>query len=159
MEIGLGSKLVRIYHRGRLIKTHIRQPKGGRATDPNDYPAELSAYTTRVPDRIKASAAELGAAVAEFAERLFDGPPPWAKVRQGRKLLRLGQRYTPERLDAACQRALEVDLIDVRRVERILVEALEQSKPPEHPPPLPPGRFARPGNVFAHSDQYRRRTA
>ena len=159
VEIGLGSKLVRIYHRGRLIKTHVRQPKGGRATDPDDYPAELSAYTTRVPDRIKASAAELGAAVAEFAERLFDGPLPWAKVRQGHKLLRLGQRYTPERLDAACQRALEVDLIDVRRVERILVEALEQSKPPEHPPPLPPGRFARPGNAFAHSDQYRRRTA
>ena len=31
------SKLVHIYHRGRLIKTHVRQPKGGRATDPEDY--------------------------------------------------------------------------------------------------------------------------
>ena len=78
-------------------------------------------------------------------------PLPWAKVRQGHKLIRMGQRYTPERLDAACRRALDVDLIDVRRVERILVQALERSEAPEHPQLLPAGRFARPGSVFAHA--------
>ena len=40
VEIGLGSKLVRIYHRGRLLKLHPRQPRGGRSTDAADYPAE-----------------------------------------------------------------------------------------------------------------------
>ena len=152
----MDSKLVRIYHRGQLIKTHLRQPRGGRSTDPDDYPAELSAYTTRAPDRIKDKAAELGSAVGEFAERLFDGPLPWAKVRQGHKLLRLGQRYTAQRLDAACRRALEVDLIDVRRVERILVQALEEETTPELPAPPPTGRFARPGSVFAQTGHYRR---
>ena len=152
VEIGLGSKLVRIYHRGKLIKTHVRQPKGGRSTDLEDYPAELSAYITRAPDRIKRSAAGLGPSVAEFAERLFGGPLPWAKVRQGHKPLRLGQRYTAERLEAACRRALEVDLIDVRRLERILTEALEQVTPSTHPDPLPAGRFARPGSVFAYAE-------
>ena len=158
VEIGLGLKLVRIYHRGRLVKVHPRQPRGGRATDAQDYPAELSAYTPRAPDGIKRSAAEPGPAVAEFAERLFDGPLPWAKVRQGHKLIRLGQRYTPQRLDSACRRALEVDLIDVRRVERILLQALEQAEPPEHPPPLPAGRFARPGSVFAPAKGQRRQS-
>ena len=159
VEIGLGSKLVRIYFRGRLIKTHLRQPRGGRATDPDDYPAEITAYTMRAPDRIKHSASDHGPAVAEFAERLFDGPLPWAKVRQGHKLIRLGKRYTPERLDAACRRALEVDLIDVRRVERILVQALEQEAMPELPKPMPTGRFARPGSAFAHPDLYIRHSA
>ena len=159
VEIRVDSKLVHIYHRGRLIKTHLRQSKGGRATDPEDYPAHLSAYTTRAPDRIKRSAAELGPAVATFSEQLFDGPLPWAKVRQGHKLLRLGERYTAKRLDAACRRALDVDLIDVRRVERILVQALEEEAMPELPMPLTSGRFARPGSVFAHSDKYRRHTA
>ena len=149
VEIGLGSKLVRIYHRGKLIKLHPRQPRGGRSTDPADYPAELTAYTLRAPDRIKRGAAEQGPAVAAFADRLFEGPLPWAKVRQGHKLIRLGQRYTPDLLDAACRKALDVDLIDVRRVERILTEALEQQDAPPHPDPLPPGRFARPGSVFA----------
>ena len=151
VEIGLGSKLVRIYHRGRLLKLHPRQPRGGRSTDAADYPTELTAYTLRAPEGIKRNAAEQGPAVAEFADRLFDGPLPWAKVRQGHKLVRLGQRYTPERLDDACRRALDVDLIDVRRVERILVQALERSEAPEHPQPLPAGRFARPGSVFAHA--------
>ena len=95
VEVRVDSKLLRIYHRGRLVKTHIYQPKGGRATDPEDYPAELSAYTTRAPERIKRSAAELGPAVAEFAERLFGGPLPWAKVRQGHKLLCLGNDTRP----------------------------------------------------------------
>ena len=43
VEVRLGSKLVRIYHRGRLIKVHPRQGRGGRSTDPDDYPSELSA--------------------------------------------------------------------------------------------------------------------
>ena len=148
VEIGLGSKLVRIYHRGRLLKLNPRQARGSRSTDPQDYPKELTAYTLRAPDRIKRSAAEHGPAVAAFAERLFDGPLPWAKVRQGHKLVRLGQRYTPERLDAACRRALDVDLIDVRRVERILTQALEREDPSDsanyHGPPAA-GRRLLPG--------------
>ena len=94
VEVGLGLKLVRIFHRGQLVKVHPRQPRGGRSTDPADYPTELSAYTLRGPDAIKRKAAELGSAVAEFAERLFDGPTPWSRIRQGHKLIRLGERYT-----------------------------------------------------------------
>lgn len=149
VEVRLGAKLVHIYQRGQLIKIHPRQGRGGRSTDPNDYPAELSAYTTRAPDQVQRRVADLGPAVAVFAERLFEGPVPWSKLRQGHKLLRLGERYSAERLDAACRRALEVELIDVRRVERILAEALEQQTTPAQPPPLPPGRFTRPGSVFA----------
>ncbi len=154
VEVGLGLKLVRIFHRGQLVKVHPRQPRGGRSTDTADYPAELSAYTLRAPDGIKRRAAELGPAVAEFAERLFEGPVPWSKVRQGHKLLRLGERYTPERLDAACRKALAVDLIDVSRVERILLQALERQEVLEQPQPLTTGRFARPGDVFAHGKAY-----
>ena len=50
VEVRLGSKLVRIYHRGRLIKVHPRQGRGGRSTDPDDYPSELSAYILRAPE-------------------------------------------------------------------------------------------------------------
>ena len=50
VEVRLDSKLVRLYHRGKLVKVHERQPRGGRATDPNDYPAELTAYTMKVPE-------------------------------------------------------------------------------------------------------------
>ena len=116
VEVRVDSKLVRIYHRGQLIKTHPRQPVGGRSTDVADYPPKIAPYTTRDPDHLKRQAAKLGPAVGQFAERLFEGDHPWSKLRQGHKLLRLGDRYTAQRLDAACQRALDVDLINVHRV-------------------------------------------
>ncbi|MYC31359.1 MAG: transposase [Chloroflexi bacterium] len=150
VEVGPGVKLVRIFNRGQPVKVHPRRPRGGCSTDNADYPAELSAYTLRAPDGIKHTAAEQGPAIAEFAYRLFDGPLPWSRIRQGLKPIRLGQRYTSQRLDAVCRRALEVYLVDVGRVERILVQSLDQQETPEYPPSLLPGRFARPGGVFAH---------
>ena len=163
VELRGDTKLVRIYHRGVAVKVHPRQPRGGRSTNADDYPQELTAYTTRSPERAKHEARLLGPAVGAFAERLLAGTYPWSKLRQAQKLLRLGERYTPARLDAACQRALEVDLLDVRRVERILVQALEaaQQAPPNAPGggqvalfPLP-ARFARPGAVFVHTRRQR----
>ncbi len=71
-------------------------------------------------------------------------------MRQAYKLLHLGEKYTPLRLNLACEKALSVDLIDVRRLERILREALEQEALPTMITTAPlPGRFARPGSVFA----------
>lgn len=151
LEVRGDGKLVRLYHRGILVKVHPRQPRGGRSTDPEDYPKELSSYTLRCPDRLKRQGAELGESVGAFADRLLSGPLPWAKVRQAQKLLRLGERYTSARLDAACCKALTVDLIDVRRLERILIEALEtESSPAPGASPALPGRYARPGSAFAH---------
>jgi len=168
LEVRGDSSLVRIYRKGELVKVHGRQPPGGRSTDPEDYPAEKTPYAMRAPDRIVHQAKELGPNVASFAERLFEGPLPWAKLRQGLKLIRLGEKYTAARLDAACARALAHDIIDVRRLERILVLALEQpafssqtepasghrSESAEGPalvllPPLP-ARFARPPASFDH---------
>jgi len=150
LEVRGDSKLVRLYRRGILAKVHPRQPRGGRSTDPEDYPAELTAYTLRSPNHMRLKLAELGEDVGAFGERLLGGPTPWSRLRQAHKVLRLGERYTPARLNAACQRALEVDLIDVRRLERILIEALEEeASPVTTAVTIPPGRFARPGSVFA----------
>jgi hypothetical protein len=109
----------------------------------------------RAPDRLIGQAVAFGPHIGQFAERLLDASFPWSKLRQGQRLLRLAERYTPERLDAACARALGFDLVDVRRLERILVLALElegQPAPPveERVHPLPSGRFARPGSAFDH---------
>jgi len=153
LEVRGDTKLVKLYHRGALVKVHPHQPRGGRSTDPADYPAELTAYTLRCPDRLRRQGAELGESVGAFADKLLSGPLPWAKVRQAQKLLRLGERYTPARLNAACQKALGVDLIDVRRLERILIEALEnESSITEAAAPPLPGRYARPGSAFAYCE-------
>src|SRR6266540_3214211 len=155
LEIRADRDLVRLYRRGELIKTHPRKAKGERATDQADYPPERSIYTLRSPDYVVRKAAELGSFVGLFAERLLSGHFPWAKLRQGQKLLRLADRYTATRLDAACERALSVELIDVTRLERMLKQALEQeplplTTPLPRPVVVPSARFAREGAAFDH---------
>lgn len=158
LEVRGDSQLVRLYKRGELVKIDPRKPKGGRSTDPDDYPKEKTAYALRAPDRVIQQAAALGEHVGVFAQRLLSGPLPWAKLRQGQRLLRLAERYSSTRVDAVCARALGFDLIDVRRLERMLVLAIDAEHLPAKPVEdrlvsLPAGRFARPGTAFDHHAQ------
>lgn len=155
LEVRGDRELVRIYRRGELVKVHPRMPRGSRHTDQDDYPQELTVYTTRTPDRLIQRAAALGEPIGAFARQLLSGELPWARLRQGQKLLRLAERYGTERLGAACTRALAFELLDVRRVERILLQALERESLPTPPADerlrrVPPARFARPGSAFDH---------
>ncbi len=151
LEVRGDRGLVKLYKKGELVKVHPRQLRGGRATDADDYPQEKTAYALRAPDRIVLKATELGPNVEAFATKLFEGPLPWAKMRQGQKLLSLGEKYTAARLDAACERALAFDLVDVRRLHRILLRALDVEERPVEEVSVPLGsRFARPATAFDH---------
>lgn len=151
LEVRGDRGLVKLYRKGELVKVHPRQHRGGRATDPDDYPAEKTAYAMRAPDRIIQRASVLGPNVETFVTKLFEGPLPWAKMRQGQKLLSLGEKYTAQRLDAACARALSYELVDVRRLHRILLRALDaEEQPVEEPLRTLGSRFARPPSAFDH---------
>ena len=143
--------LVRIYFQGQLIKTHPVERPGGRSTDYDDYPKALEAYARRDPDYMIAEARKLGEAIGRFTESLLGGDFPWSKLRQAQKLLRLARKYGPARLDQACVTALAFELINVRRVEDILLRVLRQPAPetPGRIIPLP-ARFLRPQGSFTH---------
>jgi hypothetical protein len=149
------SRLVRIYVDGTLVKTHPRRPPGGRSTDHDDYPAELTPYTLRDPQRMIRQAQSHGPNIGQFMEQLLSGTVPWAKLRQAQKLLRMGTKYGWLRLDFACRRALAFELINVRRVESILLQDLDQLTLPLEPGteakviPIQP-RFQRPHGSFTH---------
>jgi transposase len=152
VEVRADSRLVRLYHRGELIKVHPLQPIGGRATDYTDYPAALTPYALRDPDACARQAAQVGPAVEQFVRVLLSGVFPWARLRQAQKLLRLADRYGAARVNAACARALGFDLVDVGRVETILRAALEREPGPSERGGLVclPARFARAPESFAH---------
>jgi len=130
------SKLVRIYVDGELVKTHERRPAGRRSTDYADYPQELAAYAMRDPDRMIREAHRQDPHIGRFMERLLAGDFPWAKLRQGQRLLRLTNKYRPTRLDAAYRGALhfDLDLDNVKRVETIVQAELERDAATEGTP-------------------------
>ena len=150
VEIRRQRSLVRIYHRGQLIKVHPRQEKGGRITDPDDLPPELVDYASRDPEVVRVRARQLGPAAARYANALLGDQPTWAKLRSGHALIKLGRRFGSDALENACSEAIAVDLVDIRRLKTILLKSLDRDPRAEPPALPPPGRFARPGAVFAH---------
>lgn len=111
---------VRLYCGAELVKVHPRVAPGKRSTDPNDYPSGRAEYALRSVDTLIARAREKGEHVGRYAERLLQGPLPWTKMRQAYGLLRLCDRYGPDRVDEHCARALAFDVVDVPRIERML---------------------------------------
>ena len=102
------QQLVRFYARGLLIKTHARQPPGGRSIDPDDYPVERSVYALRNVDALRRQAANVGEAIGLFAAALLDSPLPWTRMRRVYALLSLVRRYGAARVHEVCVTALAV---------------------------------------------------
>ncbi|MGH9269512.1 MAG: Mu transposase domain-containing protein [Acidimicrobiales bacterium] len=145
------AKLVRVFHRGVLIKVHPRTRPGGRITDPADLPAERTAYALRDIEHLRRMAAGHGGAVGAYAAALLDHPLPWTKMRQTYALLGLVKRWGAERVEAACRRALEAEAVDVGLIGRMLERAAEADEVAAPPVPAPagPARFARDPSHFA----------
>jgi transposase len=143
------SSTVKLYFRGELVKLHPRKAPGQRSTDVADYPSGKEIYATRDIERLGQMAAGHGAAVGLFAQGLLDTPLPWTKMRQVYRLLGLVKKWGPERVDAACARALEAEALDVNLVGRMLERAREDAPVEERPGTVVvQGRFARDATEF-----------
>lgn len=152
------SALVRIYYQQQLIRTHPKKKPGERSTIYEDYPQEKSAYAMRDVNYYIRTAREKGEQQGAFMAELLAGDVPWAFLRQAQSLLRLNDKYGSARVDAACARALNFGLMNVKRVEGIIRQALErESTTAPHTTPatitqLPPARFQR------HPEYFRQHT-
>jgi hypothetical protein len=143
---------VKFYHRGQLVKTHPRKPPGGRSTDADDLPEGTSDYALRDVASLTAKATLAGVSVGVYAQRILDVPLPWASMRAVYRLLGLTRTYGPAAVDQACERALEYDVVDVRKIARMLEQAIE-AQPTLFPAKVVggPARFARDNAEFRAS--------
>ncbi|MDT5029254.1 MAG: hypothetical protein QOE61_5680 [Micromonosporaceae bacterium] len=151
VDVRADSSLVRVSCRGQLVKVHPRQRPGGRWTDPDDMPQEKTAYAMRDLDRLVAAAHRHGTNVGIYAERLLDDPMPWARMRMVYRLLGLVRRYGPDPVDAACSRALDVDVVSVTKIASMLEKATETATTTAPAPRLvaASARFARDPGEYA----------
>jgi hypothetical protein len=143
------QQLVRFYQRGVLIKTHPRQPPGGRSIDATDYPAERSVYALRNVTALQQQATHAGEAIGRFAAALLAGPLPWTRMRRVYALLGLARRYGGIRVNDACTIALAVEMLDVHRLKRMLELGLVAPVPASPARVIPIARFLRPASQYA----------
>ena len=127
---------VKLYRGAKLVKVHPRQPEGGSHIDPQDLPPGKAELATRDGESLQRRAESFGPHVGEYARRLLDGPLPWTRMRHVYRLLGLPKRYGADLVDEACARALELDVVEVLRIDRMLQRGLVRSgllSPPKQP--------------------------
>ena len=83
----------------------------------------------------KAKAHRRGPAVGAFVESVLDGPLPWTRMRQVYALFRAGDRYGDDRLERACERAVDAECRDVKVVVGMIERALEAETAAADPVP------------------------
>ncbi|MDP3971427.1 MAG: IS21 family transposase [Candidatus Nanopelagicales bacterium] len=120
------SELVKLFAGGVLVKIHPRQPAGARSTDATDLPAERTGYAMRDLSKLIATCAGHGESIGIYAERLLDDPLPWTRMRSVYRLQGLVRRYGPGPVEAACSRALDLDVVSVTKIASMLDKATER---------------------------------
>ena len=148
------SKTVKVYHRRRLVKTHLRVPSGAKQLDPIDAPPGKAELVDRSAASIFATAEALSPIIGAYGQRLAPDPKRrFGDIRRLYRLLGVCERYGVEAVEEACARALELDVIDIKRIESMLARGLEQRRNVTPlTPPLPRGevlRFERPASAFS----------
>ncbi len=154
VEVRADRSLVRVFARGQLIKIHPRQAPGSRSTDPDDLPSERTIYAMRDLDKLQRLAASHGPAIGAYATALLDIPLPWTKMRQVYALLGLVKKWGPNRVNTACERALDAEAVNVGLIGRMLERGTETTDGTPVQQALPgtivtPPRFARDDSHFA----------
>jgi transposase len=121
-----GTKQVRIFNeKQKLVATHERATHPGqRLTNLAHLPPEKVPGLTQDSDSLLADAQAVGPAAVEIVQGLLNDPVLYRIPTAGR-LLRLANRFTAERLEAACQRALAFGDPSYKTVKRILAQGLD----------------------------------
>jgi transposase len=143
---------VELFRDWTLVATHRRARPGQRRTVAAHLPPDKVQFLMQTPAWCRARGAEVGPACAAFIEALL-GDRPLDRLRSAQGILRLGQRYTAGRLEAACARAQAVGEYRYHTVKSILAHALDTQPLPLllQPAPATAGaapRHARPWTTF-----------
>jgi transposase len=134
------SREVRIYTPDyEVVTTHPRaQQPGERSTHPDHLPPEKLPGLVLNRTVCRQNATAIGPATAALVSDLLDDPAIDRLPTVGR-LLRLGERYGAERLEAACARARCFDDQSYATIKRILAQGLDLAPAPGSSP-VPPAR-------------------
>ena len=124
LRVRLDRAIVKFYLKETLVKVHPRQRPGGVSIDGSDFPPGKAELATRDAAAVARRASECGEHVGEYARRVLDSPLPWTRMRAAFRLLGLCQRFGNEAVDEACARALELDVVDVKRITTMLEKGL-----------------------------------
>jgi len=128
LDVRMTATTIEAFRKGERVAAHVRScVRGGHTTLPEHMPLEHRNYAEWSPSRFIRWAGKIGAATAELVERILAARTyPEQGYRSCLGIMRLGQHYEPERVEAAAQRALTYNTCSYRSMRAILAAGLDR---------------------------------
>lgn len=137
VDVRLSAATVEILYKSRRVASHPRAHRPGYSTDPAHMPEAHRRHAEWTPSRIISWARQTGPSMAKLAEAILASRPhPEQGFRSCLGIIRLGERYGTDRLEAAATRALAIRSYSYRSVESILRTGLDKQPLPAERPTL-----------------------
>ncbi len=137
LDVRTSASAVEVFHRGRRVASHPRAHRPGHTTEPAHMPSAHRRHASWTPVRVMAWAAKAGPSTAALAEAVMAARPhPEQGFRTCLGIVRLGERYGNDRLEAAAARALALRSYTYRSVEPVLRHGLDRQPLASERPPL-----------------------
>jgi transposase len=128
VEVRLTDTTVEVLLKGRRVASHLRSFLPGKHTTLSEHmPKSHQKYLQWSPSRLIRWAGTIGPHTQKLVAFILENRPhPEQGYRSCLGVLRLRKRYSPERLEAACARALAFKAYSYKNVESILKNGLDQ---------------------------------
>jgi transposase len=128
VEVRLTNSVVEVFSQHRRVASHLRSYAVSRhVTDSAHMPDSHRRYLEWTPGRIVSWAEKNGPSTAAFIEALMKSRPhPEQGFRSALGVMRLAKKYSPERLEAACERGLVLRSFSYKSIESMLSHGLDQ---------------------------------
>ncbi len=143
---------VEIFFNGRRVASHRRTDTRGRHTTLAEHmPPAHQQYQEWSPERFTRWAQTIGPHTTQLVQAVLTSRQhPQQAYRSCLGLLRLASRYSDERLEAACRRALPAHIHSYKGVKNILDAKLDQVALEEPPPAVPSAHANIRGQTYYH---------
>lgn len=140
VEIRSTPTTVEILHKGARVASHLRcRDRGHAITNDEHRPKSHRAHLEWTPSRMVHWAETIGPNTARLFERIMaDKPHPEMGYRGCLGIIRLAEKYSAHRVEAAAERALLTGACRYKSVESILKNSLDQVAPSPPPPSSTP---------------------
>ena len=121
VEVRYTTNTVEIFYRGKRLTSHRRRYDGQPSTHREHMPSAHRAHAEWTPSRLIRWAEQAGPATGQLVAQIIERRPhPEQGYRACLGIMRLGQQYGNDRLDAASARAMALGSYRYRTVKNIL---------------------------------------
>jgi len=129
VEARISEKTVEIFLKGHRVATHVRNDTAGKPSTLAEHRPKKHQDLQWTVSRISAKGRAVGESTTAALERIMKSRKhPELGYRACLGVLRLGGRYSNERLENACKRALAMNACSYRSIQSILKTGLDRQK-------------------------------